>query len=365
MDEKVSALDPFYQHTLFKEWCAQKAQALALAFSVSTAAALLQLLAENNQPPQVESGALQLMTMHKAKGLEWTHVILPFLHRPLNPAPPRYPAVDLQHPDRLTWKHSTSYVSWVERQNTQRLLYVALTRAKNHLVLVDDSVFYPQSAGSLADILAVTSGGAAQGLFHSLPLADSLPLSQETSFTHTVASSQAPSLPAAVPAISPSQLSAPQKTFTGDRPDTGMGYGEVWHTLWHQCLQESPADLTQALRTRAASAPFSARLQKELESLFQTDFYQQLKQALGSLRSEVPFWVRLNDTIMEGRVDLIVSTPERFLIIDWKTDNLPPAKLKEVYGQQLQAYRHAFQKLTDLPVEVMLYSTPHATPVVL
>ena len=84
----------------------------------------LKLPIENDD---VDEDCIQFLTFHKSKGLEWNVVILPFLYRP-----------------RKLGVHSNGgYVTKMSDDdmynNECRLLYVACTRAKEKLVLFDDS----------------------------------------------------------------------------------------------------------------------------------------------------------------------------------------------------------------------------------
>lgn len=81
---------------------------------------LIQLYANPPIDNIINKEALQLLTFHKSKGLEWPIVILPFMYR-----------------EHKILNDSSSNVKNLD--NEARLLFVACTRAKNQLIFLDDS----------------------------------------------------------------------------------------------------------------------------------------------------------------------------------------------------------------------------------
>jgi ATP-dependent helicase/nuclease subunit A len=61
----------------------------------------------------------------------------------------------------------------------------------------------------------------------------------------------------------------------------------------------------------------------------------------GSL-AEAPIVGRLGDRLVSGQVDRLLVTPDRVLVLDYKTNRPPPAGLEQVpplYLRQMAAYR--------------------------
>ncbi len=102
--------------------------------------------------------AIQLITSQKAKGSEWQAVIVPFLTRDVRSASPRYPRLlKVRETGEtivlLDLSDATEEVQeLLERENRQemeRLLYVALTRAQHTLVLAFDNELFAKASGEI------------------------------------------------------------------------------------------------------------------------------------------------------------------------------------------------------------------------
>src|SRR4051794_24240071 len=102
-----------------------------------------------------DQDAIQLITAHKAKGLEWDAVIVPFLGRRIMEPSPRYPSL-IRVPgsdEVLAALHKEDREAEIKeafkllrRQEMERLLYVALTRARHTLVFaLDRNLFSPKT----------------------------------------------------------------------------------------------------------------------------------------------------------------------------------------------------------------------------
>ncbi|MDR2377216.1 MAG: UvrD-helicase domain-containing protein [Puniceicoccales bacterium] len=120
---------------------------------------LAALLDESETAVAVIPDALQFFSFHKAKGLEWPVVIIPFLYRGKREPAPRYPrwisSQEGSHVifDRQQLPEFAEEIGLRQTQNEERLLYVALTRAKQYCLLVDDASLFPKGSGKMAQIL--------------------------------------------------------------------------------------------------------------------------------------------------------------------------------------------------------------------
>ncbi|MDR0418451.1 MAG: UvrD-helicase domain-containing protein [Puniceicoccales bacterium] len=145
---KIIAIREKFHYEIYK-----KLQLLA-AESICSADFLFQLQKKSQEIYQLEwidRGAIQLYTFHKAKGLEWPVVIIPFINRRPIPAPRTFPVVI----DQKIAINKRQYEEWSDphahENNAERLLYVALTRQRQQTVFIDDG--RKAESGSVAAIV--------------------------------------------------------------------------------------------------------------------------------------------------------------------------------------------------------------------
>src|SRR5207253_11161072 len=107
--------------------------------------------------PISEANAVQLITGPKAKGSEWDTVIVPFLAREARLGGNiRYPLVIRGEQPFIAFDRSDradleDEMKKIQRQEMERLLYVALTRAGHTLVLALDADFFRGKRGVYSD----------------------------------------------------------------------------------------------------------------------------------------------------------------------------------------------------------------------
>lgn len=81
------------------------------------------------------------------------------------------------------------------------------------------------------------------------------------------------------------------------------------------------------------------------------------RQAKRALR-EVPFALQRGETILEGFIDLVIETDDGLEVVDWKTDRVAPAAVPErLRSYELQAglYVLGLEEATGLPVRRVTY----------
>ena len=357
--------------------------------------------------------AIQLLTSHMAKGSEWDAVIVPYLSHGVTGGRSQFPRlISLGEDSRpiialdkydLT-PETKSALARGEQQNLERLLYVALTRAKHSLVLVDDrQLFAPvqkrKGSESQLERFRAESGGVNAEVFSGLG-----DKATECSLTAAMQKADAIRLggfevaaPSAVSSAAiasakknaarfirkrtPSQFST--REILPDRVlavaaedgheaarraagDAAMQYGTAWHQFAEQVVvAESEAAREAVYENLRKVNPDSARFAREwllLRPHFDSGsgFLQRLHGATSVIHPEFPIlWRASDDMSVEGMVDLaLYDGVSRWLLLDWKTNRVDDLKLlKATYRPQIAAYWKALTAMTAQTVEAALYST--------
>ena len=140
---------------------------------------------EEGRPRDAARDAVQVMTIHKAKGLDFEHVFVVQLHkgrgRDMSRAPQvrrRGGAIGLQFFGQrsLAWPAVAAASADLEEAERVRTLYVAMTRAKQRLVLAGSAT--PRGSGHHAQLVAKRRSELRQRLFESAPAAAPKPRSE-------------------------------------------------------------------------------------------------------------------------------------------------------------------------------------------
>jgi ATP-dependent exoDNAse (exonuclease V) beta subunit len=165
--EEYEAMDEMFDDLLTRA-AAAEADGLTLFQLAERLRAEFELIREARP---VQPDAIQVITGHKAKGSEWPVVILPFFARSVINTKAQYPAVyrDTNGHTRVAFskmemsQESKDWRERRERQEAERLLYVAMTRAKHTLVVVDDRELFATKTGlpklAQANLFRVSKGG--------------------------------------------------------------------------------------------------------------------------------------------------------------------------------------------------------------
>lgn len=337
---------------------------------------------------EAESGvdAVRLMTAHGAKGLQAPVVILPDVGSGRGERAVRWdesePPLPLWAPRSRkdffapAWNALQEADTEAREAEENRLLYVALTRAEDRLLVC---AWGEPKPGSWYDLVA-------QG-FARLPDAEEAPLDPasfggpaEASFAgplrrlstpqtaaprnegahHTpdeagplpewIGRPAAPESEALV--LSPSALPGESETPTaaphGRADPTGERFrrGRLIHSLLQHLPDYPPAEraavAARFLRRPGHSLPEAER-EAALREVLQLLDHPELRDAFGPEGlAEAPIAGRVNGLPLAGQVDRMLVTPERVLVLDYKTNRPPPEEVSGVpslYLRQMAAYR--------------------------
>ncbi|MEI8144077.1 MAG: double-strand break repair helicase AddA [Alphaproteobacteria bacterium] len=343
----------------------------------------------------VRPGEVRVMTVHGAKGLEASTVILAdtmsvpgHAHDPkvLGLTPVNQPSGT---PERLAWAPSASAdiaptaaarLAHREAQEREyrRLLYVAMTRAADRLVICGakpgrDPVdpWYQLIKAQLQDRAEEQAAEDGDGMVYRWTTGAPAALSATTPQT---TNEQAPPRPrpawlsplAGTPtrsarSLAPSRASSPASGPENEARKQAMRRGVVIHRL----LQSLP-DVAPERRADAARRYLSSD-----KSLYEASRAEIMARVLALLddarfsslfgpesRAEVPLVGMVKGLPVAGQIDRLVITPERVVIADFKTGLAVPASADAVpasYVTQLALYRALLSEMRPgVPVEALI-----------
>jgi ATP-dependent helicase/nuclease subunit A len=349
---------------------------------------------------------VRIMTIHGAKGLEAPIVILPdtttlpqpretlfWLNAPQqNIAVPIFcPRADLRA-DSIRQAAAANTAAQIEEYN--RLLYVALTRAEDELIIcgaegrktAPENCWYnlvkrgfdklPNAAPHYSvPQTAKPDREAARTQAATFPLPAwaggppdwrATPPAQETARPEPLAPSRGTDDPAQS-AIAASPLGT-QRTASRLARAAAMERGRIVHALL-QHLPESPPGLRHAAGAKYLTQPGLALTTADQEKILASVLNILENPSLAPLfgpgsRAEVPLAGVLGDVEIGGLVDRLAIGPEKILIADYKTNRAPPATAEAIppaYLGQLAAYRAILQQIfANRPVDCILIWTETA-----
>lgn len=316
--------------------------------------------------------AVQVMTIHKSKGLGFDVVILPEVPNDRIPASQNFEVAEgdgwiTQTPPQwaraLIPEMAKAEADWeaVQRYQAFCMLYVALTRSKRGLYVLLEPPSASQDADkpSLANWLArsVLSKGAPGTIFQagSPDWVTNFPLSSRIKELVTM-----PSLAAGITRrerLSPSRTKNKSEA-SGPHSTSGLSFGSEVHALLEKVgwVDETPQDLP---------ASEAGRLVKNLLEIPEIRIiFERGARRIDFLR-EQPIDTILHGKWSSGVMDRVhlhrdaASVVTQVEIIDFKTDTVSDlAELIEKYTNQMEIYRDMMQRVyPHSQVECLLLST--------
>ncbi|MDR4308790.1 double-strand break repair helicase AddA [Chelatococcus sambhunathii] len=357
--------------------------------------------AEIKRDLDVSSGEVRVMTVHGAKGLEAgmvvladtcgaatgrapTLIMLPRPHAGHGAAPiPVWAGRKDDDPSALAAARA-DLIAKAQGEH-RRLLYVAMTRAKDRLVVCGHDIRKSRPEGAWYDLVAEAMAGAPN--VEAIERTDGgqiLRLASGSIVAPAEARADRPSVPPepdwlfapapheAAPGrpLSPSAILAEDGQTQSFLSGPGADMARLRGVLLHRLLKALP-DVAPERRTEAA-----AHIAASGAEALGTDAALMLaKSALAIVeepafaavfgpdsRGEVPVVGRLRDgTPVSGRIDRLAVTKESVLVVDHKTDRFPPAPgapVPPAYRAQLAAYAELIAEIwPDRPVRAAILWT--------
>ncbi|MBL0059735.1 MAG: UvrD-helicase domain-containing protein [Elusimicrobia bacterium] len=341
--------------------------------------------------------AVRLLTVHKAKGLEYKVVFLPNLSAKVQGGARHPPAL------RQDWAegrvgHRLVQKKWAdlemvflesderrrEAEESIRLFYVAATRAREQVILVGNEKI------ALGSFMGMLSGAARRGV-GAWEWADGLRLpvtvvSRETGGEPRWPKGESPGKNRLTPSLvrswekrkvlgaeiqgrplfrSPSSKTQESEKIAGGEPSLPSAEAALLGRLCHAVLETwewgSPTDVSPAVgRTAALLAPEHpaadwARWTEEATGILSAFLQSPVGRSFAQekiLAREAPFLFGEKEGVVRGVIDLLYRRGAALWVADYKTDRVRPGEEKEHarrYAEQGRDYRAAVQKALGEP----------------
>ena len=340
--------------------------------------------AEIKREAEAAGNVVRIMTVHGAKGLQAPIVILPDTTRKTQdsktlrwfedgdaPLPVWAPQTKGFEAPALTAQRQADQAREAEEEH--RLLYVALTRAEDRLIICgwnsaknlppgcwydlvaqgfarlpghETSSFDPAGFGDDPKLLSLSAPQTAPPRLED-PLLASAAEARPPAWAWQKLAEEAPAgslAPSALPGEQETPAAAPRPA----QDPLGLRFrrGRLVHALL-QSLPEHPEagweELSRRFLARRAPGLSAAEQEATLQEVLDLLRQGWMREALsaGSL-AEAPLAGEVNGRLIAGQVDRLKIEADRVLVLDYKTNRPPPEKVADVaplYLRQMAAYR--------------------------
>ena len=333
---------------------------------------------EPDAPPEDSTDAVKVMTVHSAKGLEFPIVFLAALHKGIDNDVPvvafsrtfglgaRWRMPDARRDKDDLWQHCIREErKRREAEEASRLLYVAMTRAEEHLVLsfsgkrpANWAAVVTRRLG-IADLetvrdevmqfegwklrVMVTDRGT-----EPLPRPAVAPAAEAMALLPRPAAGEQHDGAAAVTALSTFAV-CPRKYFLGNYLGFGHAAPEPENSGGEASIPA--AALGSQVHELLADVPVE---KPDPEAVRLADVFRQSplgRRAASAARREreFDFILAIEDLIVHGQIDLWFEDAGEIVIVDYKTDTVKPAEAHQRaqdYALQLRIYALAVERMT-------------------
>lgn len=328
-----------------------------------------------------EDDVVRVMTIHQSKGLEFKVVF--FWSQGQTSIKDNQEALlidsrlgfslkSLSFPYRYTRKNPIRLAMEMKTirddvQEQVRLLYVALTRAEDRLIIVDLKPGH--GVANLHYTTILNSLGPTNWMLAALKDEHPTFIRKEILVDGTLNKAELPvSAPEALITVpKPQQTivfkapSATHKSFAHFKlnfdPSVGTNHGTMMHELFERLpITGVTQEMIVGLLPEIAEKDIQAVL-----AFYADPVITRVQEA--QWIHEFPFYALIDQEVWHGYMDLVIISETDITLIDYKTDRVEdPQLLVELYQDQLQAYVRVLRQMhPDKPVKAYLYSLKFST----
>jgi len=315
-----------------------------------------------------ESDVVRIMTIHKAKGLEFPIVFVPDISRKQKPLMGlalfdkdffglgvKVKDADGENYDTAQYKAVKSEIEKKELAESKRLLYVAATRAKDYLVF---SGKFDEAKNGWGKWLNTVQEPSLVNITHIVPDIKPLNIEKETTnnFSNGINCSDI------LTQVSPLTFDNFTKYMLSVSEITNLFYKNSLPSDSEKDIFKRYATLQKGIETHSflktwdfdiKNVPDNNNLKKYSRNIISSPLFKDIKNAVEIFR-EIPFSFNHSGTIVEGVVDLLFKNVDgRWTLIDYKTgisrgdiDEL----LRKKYAAQLELYTIGISKTKGVKI---------------
>ena len=368
----VSNMDALYERILSNpQWDSLDQLSNALDPSTDTQSSEIDMV-------EPKEDVVRIMTMHQSKGLQFPVVLVWSDTRNINMEKEKILTdakyglgIKARIKDAPVWLNTLPYL-YIKHQHALdelseriRLLYVALTRAREKLVIIDCMDEYPNCNGytmenllarkgfsdcilscplphELFEIHSFNQAYALQPLDQPLIPVDSIPNYGLTTITDQHATS----------------ATAYMKTIDLEDHEASLQYG----TVLHEALEVLELDQLNDAYLSTYDPTMTPYQKKALIHYGQTMTTFIHEHGINEIQKEYPFIYYQDDAAASGSIDWIGQGNDGIHIVDYKTTNASIPDLIDRYRNQLNYYRSIIEKAEpDQPIHLWIYSFHHGS----
>ena len=341
---------------------------------------------EPNAPLVDATEAVRVTTIHMSKGLEFPIVFIMGMQKgtdsfaaPLSWSAEaglgvnwRAPGTEDSTPDAAHLANRQRSRQREERESN-RLLYVAMTRAEEHLVLS----FEKGRKGSWPDF--IESG---LGIHWNIPPNHAV-VQNNIRLHRVVGDPDIPEPTAPASGVQPANVVWLSPLSEERQPESALpvtaiiDYAQCPYRFflgsvagWPKPAPGAAAQTGTTVHALLAGQPAqdATPVAKTLADAFRNSVLGQRAARAQTVEKEFGFLTAIGETIVAGVIDLWFIESDRLVVVDYKTDRRPSEEKLRAYERQLQFYAITLEKLTGRPVDeaylfLLRSATAHRVPV--